>query len=314
MDEGGASQVGGYNPDGTPRGGANPFPGFVGGTRVATSDVTGDGVPDTVVGTGPGGAPLVKVIDGKTGAEVMSLTPFESSFTGGVHVAAGDVNGDTFIDIITTPDQGGGPRARVIDGKSGGTIADFFGIEDPAFRGGARAALADVNGDGTPDLLVAAGFGGGPRLAGFDGKSLASGPRKLFADFLVFENALRNGVFVAAGDVDGDGFADVIAGGGPGGGPRVYAVSGKGLLASNGQTQTPVANFFAGDTTNRGGVRVAARELDGDGRSDLVVGAGAGAGSRVTGYLGTNLSSAGTPPEQFAFDAFPGFAGGVYVG
>jgi hypothetical protein len=34
----------------------------------------------------------------------------------------------------------------------------------------------------------------------------------------------------------------------------------------------------------------------------------------VTGYLGVNLSPAGTPPEQFAFDAFPGFVGGVYVG
>jgi hypothetical protein len=202
----------------------------------------------------------------------------------------------------------------VVSGQNGGTMADFFGIEDPAFRGGARAALADVNGDGVPDLLVAAGFGGGPRLAGFDGASLVSGPVKLFADFLVFENTLRNGVYVAGGDVDGDGFADVIAGGGPGGGPRVFAISGQGLLASNGQSQTPLANFFAGDVNNRGGIRVATRELDGDGRADLVTGSGAGGGSRVTGYLGTNLSAAGTPPEAFAFDAFPGFAGGVYVG
>ena len=242
---------------------------------MATADVTGDGVPDTVVGAGPGGAPLVKVIDGKTGAEVMSLTPFEASFTGGVFVAAADVNGDGFADLVITPDQGGGPRVRVVSGQNGGTIADFFGIEDPAFRGGARAALADVNGDGTPDLLVAAGFGGGPRLAGFDGTVAGLGPgQAVRATSSCSSTRCATGCTWPAGDVDGDGFADVIAGGGPGGGPRVFALSGQGLLASNGQTQTPVANFFAGNTDNRGGVRVSAKDLDGDGRADLVVGDG----------------------------------------
>ena len=53
---------------------------------------------------------------------------------------------------------------------------------------------------------------------------------------------------------------------------------------------------------------------DGDTRADLVVGSGTGAGSRVTAYLGKNVGPAGTPAEQFAFDAFPGFAGGVFVG
>ena len=81
-----------------------------------------------------------------------------------------------------------------------------------------------MNGDGVGDLVVAAGFGGGPRVAGFDGTTLGAGtPAKLFADFFAFEQTLRNGVFVAAGDLDGDGFADLIAGGGPGGGPRVTA-------------------------------------------------------------------------------------------
>src|SRR5436309_983172 len=77
-----------------------------------------------------------------------------------------------------------------------------------------------------------AGCGGGPRLAVFGGASLGAGrtPAKLFGDRFVFEQTLRNGVFVAAGDVDGDGFADVVVGGGPGGGPRVFALSGRDLL------------------------------------------------------------------------------------
>ena len=65
---------------------------------------------------------------------------------------------------------------------------------------------------------------------------------------------------------------------------------------------------------DRGGARVAVKDLDGDVNADLVVGAGTGAGSRVTGYLGKDVQPAGVPPAAFDFDAFPGFTGGVFVG
>ncbi len=302
----GSSRVRFFNPDGSERFGLDAFPGFAGGVRVAAADFTGDGVADLVVGTGPGGPTHVRVLDGVTQQELFAVDPFEASFTGGVFVAAGDVTGDGRADLVITPDQGGGPRVRVFSGAGFGRIADFLGIEDPNFRGGARAAVGDLTGDGVGDLLVAAGFGGGPRVAGFDGRSLAGTPVKLFADFFAFELGLRNGVYVTAGDLDGDGFADVIVGGGPGGGPRVTALSGRVLAAGGGPV--PEADFFAGDTANRGGVRVAVKDLTGDGRADLVTGAGAGGGSLVTAYAG------GSPPELFAFDAFPGFAGGVFVG
>jgi len=56
------------------------------------------------------------------------------------------------------------------------------------------------------------------------------------------------------------------------------------------------------------------KDLDGDGSAGHLLGAGANAGSRVTAYLGKNVPTNGTPAEQFAFDAFAGFAGGVFVG
>jgi hypothetical protein len=169
-----------------------------------------------------------------------------------------------------------------------------------------------VNGDGVADLVVSAGFLGGPRVAGYSGKSLASGsPQRVFADYFAFEQTLRNGVFITVGDLDGDGRAEVVAGGGPGGGPRITAFSAEDLASNQ---YVPVANFFGGNPDNRGGIRVVARNLDGDNLADLVVGDGTGAGSRVTGYLGKNIRLGQTPAEAFAFDAYPGFAGGVYVG
>jgi uncharacterized protein (TIGR03118 family) len=289
---------------------ATPFPGFTGGVRTAVADL--DGGDDVVAGTGPGVPTRVVVLSGTDQHQMFSMNPFEAAFTGGVFVTSADVNGDGVDDLVITPDEGGGPRVLIVDGKTGAVIADFFGIADPDFRGGARASLADVNGDGVPDLIVAAGFGGGPRVAVFDGTTLTSGnPVRLFNDFFAFESTLRNGVFVTAGDLDGDGFADLIFGGGPGGGPRVLALSGKNMLSTGGATQTVLANFFAGDPNTRDGVHVAAADLDGDNLADLVVGPGQGAGGMVTAFLGKTLTPSGTPPTDFNFD---GGTNGVFVG
>jgi Mg-chelatase subunit ChlD len=286
-------------------------PGFAGGVRVAAADFNGDGVDDFVVGTGPGATSLVRVIDGNTQAELFQVAPFESTFTGGVLVAAGDLTGDGVPDLAISPDDGGGPRVRLFNGAGFQQIADFFGIEDLAFRGGARVAVGDLNGDGTSDVIVAAGFGGGPRVAVFDGATVGSGaPTRLVGDFFLFEPGLRNGAYVAAGDLDADGNADLIGGGGPGGGPRVLALSGRGLVSG---TPTQLANFFAGDPADRGGARVAVKDLNGDSQGDVLVGVGAGSGSRVTGYSGDDLSGTSLV-EVLAFDAIPGFTGGVFVG
>ncbi len=296
---------------GAPLWSLTPFPDRPVEVRTATADFNGDGVADVVAATGPGSPTRVRIFDGKTQSELFAFDPFEAQFVGGVFVAVGDVTGDGRPDLAVTPDEGGGPRVDLFDGNGFAKFASFFGIDDTNFRGGARASMGDLNNDSVDDLVVVAGFGGGPRVAAFDGKSLTQTPQRLFGDFFAFEQTLRNGVYVAVGDLNADGFADLIAGGGPGGGPRVLAFDGKNLLADQ---YVPLANFFGGDSSSRGGIRLTTKQIDGDARADLVVGAGEGAGSRVTAYAGEVLISNPVPPSLFEFDASKDFRNGVFVG
>jgi fimbrial isopeptide formation D2 family protein/uncharacterized repeat protein (TIGR01451 family) len=249
----------------------NPFPGNTGGTRVTTADVTGDGIPDIITASGPGGLPRVIIYDGNSGAEIQNFLVFDGLFNGGLFVAAGDFDLDGRADVVVSADDKGGPRVTVYSaGDPNRKMVDFFGIPDANFRGGARVAVGDISGDGRADLVVGAGFGGGPRITAWNGQSIASGLPVAIADFFAFESALRNGTYVAVGDVDGDGFGDIIAGAGPGGGPRVTGFSGQSLIATGNLTQ--VTNFFAGDSSLRGGVRVAAKDFEGDKLAEIVTG------------------------------------------
>ena len=281
---------------GTPVLSVIPFAGRGSDVRVAVADGNGDTIPDLFVASGPGSPTRLVWMDGVSGRAWRFVTPFEDSFTGGAFVAAADLTGDGLADVAVSPDVSGGPRVVIYDSRTGNKIVDFYGIDDPNFRGGARIAFADVNGDGTPDLLVAAGVGGGPRVAIWDGKSLREGnPRRLVSDFFVFEATLRDGVFITAGDINNDGFADIVAGGGPGGGPRVVAIDGLALLERQGGQFQLLANFFSGDPGRRDGARVAVKDLDGDFFYDLVVSVGNPQNPEIYGYAGKSFGPEGLP-------------------
>jgi uncharacterized delta-60 repeat protein len=291
--------------------------------RVAVGDVNGDGAEDTILVTGPGTAIRLAVVSGTDNSTMLvsPFDPFGGNFTGGGFVAAADLNNDGRAEVIVTLDQGGGPRVVIFSLGTDGTFtpkASFFGIDDPGFRGGARAGVGDVNGDGVADLAVAAGFQGGPRVAVFDGKTVAGTPTRLVNDFFAFDPVLRNGTYVAIGDVDGDGFGDLVFGAGPGGAPRLLTVSGKALLTSGSTAAiaSPLSNFFvAGNASDRGGVRPAVADADGDNRADVVVGSGEGSVSGVRVYLGRNFGGA-EPATVQTLDPFGGavLTDGVFVG
>lgn len=261
-----------------------PFADFNGVLRSIVADVNGDNIFDVIYATGPGGPSRFTAVNGATGQALMSpQVVFGNEFSGGLFLASADMDGDGKAEIIVSPDQGGGGRVSVFRYSGSGVIrtGDFFGIDDTTFRGGARVAAADLNGDGRPDLIVGAGFGGGPRVALFDGRTINQArPQKFVGDFFAFPGdaatKLRNGVYVSAGDINGDGKADLVFGAGPGGGPQVYVLDTAKILAGNvaAAQAAPLRSFFAFDVDDRGGVRVAVNDVDGDNDDDLIVGSG----------------------------------------
>ena len=280
-------------------------------TRIAHGDVNGDGAVDTIFGTGPGSSSMVRVVDGATGATLVEFQPFEGSYTGGVNVTAGDLSGDGRDEIVVSPGEGGGPRVQIYDGGTARILADLYGIEDQNFRGGVRTAVGDINGDGQLDLVVAAGLGGGPRIAIYDGMSFLSGaPVKLASDFFAFESGLRNGTYVTVTDLDNDGYGDVVVGAGAGGAPRVVAFSGQYLAASQYRT---IVDVYVSNTDNRSGVRLASADVDEDGVPDLITGSGPGGSGQIQVFGAADLIAGRVSPfVQIQDDNW--IQSGVFVG
>ena len=269
---------------------------FRGGVRVAAGDVNGDGTADRIVAAGAGGGPRVRVFSGADDSPLADFLAFDANFSGGLTVAAGDVNGDGRADIVVGTGSGSS-RVRVFSATSTAQpLLDFFAF-DAQYSGGIDVAAGDFNGNGRADILVAPSGAFAPVVDFFDGQTGTA-----FNRLFPLGQQHQGGINVAVGDVNGDGSDDLVAAASGNAGPRVVAI--------NTVSQQAIVDFLAFDPAFRGGVRIAAGDLDDDGRADLVAGAGPGGSARVRVFSGADTGR--VLADFFAYDS-TGYTGGVFV-
>jgi len=207
----------------------------------------------------------------------------------GINIASGNFDNDFSPELAVSAGIGGGPHVKIYESDMTYTSRQFFAY-NTAFRGGTDVAAGDLDGDGIDEIITGAGPGGGPHVKAFkpDGSVVAS--------FFAYDQRFSGGVFVTAGDVDGDGIDEIITGPGAGGGPNVK------IFKADGRQ---IGSFFPYTTKFTGGVDVAAGDVAGDSKDEIVVSAGPGGGPhvRIMSYIGDTNTPVEYHNSFFAYDA-----------
>ena len=230
-------------------------------------------------------------LDGRNGFRLSAGERLQ--YSGRPVSGAGDVNGDGFDDVIISSRQG---ATYVVFGKPTGFPATLdlsaldgntgFKLIGPANNGvgGSVSGAGDFNGDGFDDLIIGAGNGSSylvwGRASGFL-TSLLSGDNAVDLHGIASDGS--GGSVSGAGDINGDGFDDLIIGAfpaGPNSGSGVsYVVFGNAegfphnfnlalLDGTNGfQISSLAANGYSGSAVSGAG------DVNGDGFDDLLIGA-----------------------------------------
>lgn len=138
-------------------------------------------------------------------------------------------------------------------GRNGDVKNSFSAYEN--YYLGFDAEIGDLNGNGFHEILIGAGRGGGPQVRIFT----ESG--RLLGQFFAYDERFRGGVYVALGDINGDGSQEIITSPGAGGGPHILVYDDHAEIRGN---------FMAYDPEYRGGVKLAAGDIDADDSDEII--------------------------------------------
>jgi agmatine/peptidylarginine deiminase len=240
-----------------------------------------------VVGPGPGEAnpPLVRVFPpGQDAAHVYEFSAYGAPQFG-VNVSCGDVTGNGYAEILSGAGPGAiyGPHVRgfTVDGTP---LPGLSFLAYGTNKYGVNVSAGDIDGDGYDEIVTGAGPGAvfGPHVRAFDYDGTPGVTPVTGVSYLAYGTP-KWGVNVTCGDVDGDGFDEIVSGAGPG---AVYGPHVRGWDVDGGAAVAMPGLSFLAYGTNKFGVNVSCGDLDGDGIDEIVTGAGPGAvfGAHVRGW------------------------------
>ena len=303
-----------------------------GSSLSGAGDVIADGYDDVIVGavgysSSTGRAYVFAGSSaGVSSTATTTLTGGATSDCFGVSVSgAGDVNGDGYDDVVVgAPYSGSGTgQAYVYAGSSTGVSsaasASWTGGTNSDYFGWSVSGAGDVNGDGYDDVIV-----GAPYYTSFTGRAYvyagSSGGSATIATTILTGGAADEGLgwsVSGAGDVNGDGYDDVIVGA-PGyssftGRAYVYAGSsgGSASIATTVLTGEAAYDYFGRSVSGAG-------DVNGDGYNDVIVGgygynSSTGRAYVYTGYADTDGDGIATALDCDDTDATVGEASTRYV-
>ena len=258
----------------------------------------------------------ISYVGGIIGANDVTLTVTNVLIANPSAIPQPMVTGQPQLNFFTAEGAGagGGPMVTVtidiIPGLT--TVPTYFSFfaYDVGFTGGVRVAINELDGnDDTFEIITGPGAGGGPnvKVFQFNIRTLTFNPTPVTSFFAFNDPTFNGGVYVAGGDVTGDGIGDLLVGAGAGGGPRVqvYAGSLNGVI-----TSSPISDFFAYSTEFLGGVVVAAGDRTGDTTGEVITGPASNGGYNIKSF---NVAGTGNSPTLienfFAFNDFTSIGG-----
>jgi WD40 repeat protein len=153
-----------------------------------------------------------------------------------------------------------------------------------------RGTVGDFNGDGTADFAFVRAGGATTTMRVIDGKT----NQDLVSATPVYGEFFRGGAHVSATDFDGDGRDEIVVTPDASGGPRVRIFS----IDADGNLATRADYFAIDDTGNRGGLRTAGGDINGDGTNDLVLTHSGTDSARITAYDGKSFAEGVSPTRM----------------
>lgn len=242
---------------------------LISGVNVAVGDVNGDAKLEIITAAREKGGPKIRIYNSRGTNLDIDFNAYPSTYRKGVNVATGDVDGDGADEIITALMTGSKPLVRVFHYQSGRfrRVYDTFVAYSSSTTGGANVAAGDLNGDGRDEIITTRTKPGTSLVRVF--KKRSAGFSSMIRDQRLYPLTFTGIVLPAAGDVDANGKVDLITGVAGVGNPQVKQF--RYLSSSLRGFNTP---FMAYSQAAQGGVSVAAVDYNGDGKADIVTGAG----------------------------------------